>query len=448
MSNLSLTPISPDTPPRGRLRGLFWAGLLLLLVTVVSLAFLLQRQTAPPGQPDQQTADTRAAPAPPAAASALLPPPSAADFHVPTASDPGTAQLIARLFDESLSLNTRRQAALLLARSGSDEAVAALRSGLAQGPPYLKAAIGEGLGECTNAAAWDLLSDLAGHPEEIAARGAVRGLAARGDAEAVERLGKLLADPAAPLSVRTEAALALGDVRLPAALEVLTRAAKEIDDEAVLEFVLDGLGKRPFAETEDFIRGYLEAEGVPAELKAAAVEALGNAEGNVAPFLLNLLNHPEAELRAAAAWALTTVGAGDVGAQLAAFLKQEPDARVRTRLYQALANGGANQAGAVLALVQNESDPRARLAGLDFLAGSLRVPPDPAVVHFFVRSAVPELESTALRSSDPQSRLLSVIALSRAGTPEAGRALQAIAAQSADQKVVTAAQYALRGPRR
>jgi len=209
------------------------------------------------------------------------------------------------LFDNNSSLQLRRQAARALASSGTEQALAALKSGLTNNlPAGVKAAIAESLGDISIPEATALLHELANGKDETIARGAERGLAARGDADAANTLGTLLFNNQTPLSVRTEAALALGDVNLPAAQDLLTRAINEIHDEDVLESALDGMGRRPFSDTEEFFRNYLNSPNVSAANKVLAIEAVQDADGNVAPFLSNYVNNPNAEVRAAAKDAL------------------------------------------------------------------------------------------------------------------------------------------------
>ena len=154
-----------------------------------------------------------------------------------------------------------------------------------------------------------LLHELVNGKDETLARGAARGFAARGDADAVNTLGTLLFNDQTPLSVRTEAALALGDVNLPTAQDLLTRAVAQIHDEDVLESALDGLGRRPFSETEGFFRNYLNSPDVPADAKVLAIEAVRDADGdNVEPFLSNYLNDANPEVRAAAKDAVDFLG--------------------------------------------------------------------------------------------------------------------------------------------
>jgi hypothetical protein len=148
-------------------------------------------------------------------------------------TDPAVLELFHQLLRDSVPLKIRRQAIRSLAKSGSDQALLVLKTAMQKGTPYLRASIGEGLGECTHPEARGLLAELANDAEETAARGAIRGMARRGDAEAIDLLARILFDPYKPESVRTEAALALGDIPQPAALSLLARAANESQDDTI-----------------------------------------------------------------------------------------------------------------------------------------------------------------------------------------------------------------------
>jgi HEAT repeat protein len=319
-----------------------------------------------------------------------------------------------------------------------------LRAALKDGPPYLKAGIGESLGESPSPQAMPTLLDLVHDSDQTAARGAIRGLATRGDVDSAAALGKVLLDDHTPESVRAEAAFALGEVHQPVALAALTQAATESQDDSLTESVLEGLGKRPFSETQVFFRDYLETPGLSAEAKVAAVEALANSSGDAAPFLLNLAGDPDPEVRAAAAWSL--LGAGedtDLSESLISLLQKEPDATVRSRLYQALGNQETLEASAVLPLVQKETAPGARLEGLALLATACHSAPSEDGLAYFNQTAVPELKQTALSDQSPQNRLSSVTTLIQGGTPESMAALTEISHLSADPRVIEAAQTAL-----
>jgi hypothetical protein len=111
-------------------------------------------------------------------------------------------------------------------------------------------------------------------------------------------------------------------------------------------------------------------------------------------------------------------------------------------LYGALANQDAWEPGTVLKLAEQEADPGARLAAFDLLARSCRSGDagSEGVLAFFNRSAVPALKQSALGSESLQDQLSSVMTLRRAGTPASLTALEEIARQSTQPKVIEAAQ--------
>jgi HEAT repeat protein len=240
---------------------------------------------------------------------------STSKFSSP-AAEPETERLISVMSDKSASLQLRRDAARSLARIGTDNAMSALKAALAaNNPPYLKAAIAEGLGESPSPEARELLHDLLNGKDEITARAVARGLALRGDADAADMLGNALFNDQTPESVREEAARSLGDVDLSSALDLLTRAIAQIQDDDVRESVLDGLGRRPFSETEPFFRNYLNSPDVSPDLKVLAIEAITDAEGDVGPFLSSYLNDSNPDVRAAVKSALDFIGPGVTNAQ-------------------------------------------------------------------------------------------------------------------------------------
>jgi hypothetical protein len=358
------------------------------------------------------------------------------------AGDPLTT-LSAQLGNAALSAKARRQAARDLARNGSDESITALKRALPGAPAFLRTAIAESLGGSPNAQARPLLLELVDGRDEAAARGAVRGLGARGDAEAAEVLSNLLMNPAKSVNLRIEAANALAEVDQPASLAALSQAARQLSDPELVSAALEAIGQRPFAETQDFFRDYLSSPGLSSEAKVAALEALGNSTGDVAALLLKFTADPSAEVRAAAAWGLSaTESATDLGEQLAGLLKGESDSEVRLRLYEALAGQQKYDRAAVLPLVENEADPAARLAGLVLLGDWVRTAPTADVLGYFNQTAIPELKNTALHDPSPASRLTSVMTLRRAATPEAGQALQEIGRLSTDPRTAHAANSA------
>ena len=273
--------------------------------------------------------------------------------------------------------------------------------------------------------------------DQVAARGAISGLRRRGDDDSAAILGEVLFDPNRPASVRTAAALALGDFNQDAALQTLIRAGTELQDNTVMETILTALGKRPFAQTQDFFRNYLETPNLPPEMKVSALEALASGQGQSAPLLLKYAADPDSDVRDAALWALSTSDTATAfGPQLLDLLSQEKDSSVRARLYEALDNQQSVDVSSALALVQKESDPEARLAGLDLLSKNCASGASPDLLNYFNQTAVPELKNIALSGEDSQDRLTATATLGQAGTPEALAALQDIASRSTDPRVV------------
>jgi HEAT repeat protein len=442
MSGHPLPPQPPAPEPRGRKSRI---GTWVIGLSAVALGLFLSRpgnkarveKTAPQVVP--QTVDTANV----AEKSAKMEPATGVTSFADTNSS--EAQLVSQLLNASLPLKARRQAARALAKTGSDNSISALKTALREGPPSLKSAIGEALGESPHPEARGLLIDLINGTDAVAARGAIRGMAARGDAEATDILSNILFNDKKSASLRTEAALALGDVQQPMALSALVRATAEIQDPDILEQVLEGLGRKPFAETEKFFHDYLESPGLTTESKVAALEALGNTTGDISTLALKYATDPDPEVRAAAAWALSaTETQVNVAPQLLDLLKTETAPEVRGRLYEALGGQDNVDAGAVLAMVQKETDVTARQAGLGILAELCRSTTTPGLLEFFKQTAVPELENRALASTDLQERFNSIMSLRRAGLPESLAALQDIAQKSTDPKIIEAAQAGLR----
>jgi HEAT repeat protein len=286
---------------------LLWSTALLAgLLAMVVVASRFHSNSPPEPAPKETSSISNSSSAPHEAS------PARVLSHPAPAAASDTDQLIATLFDKSAPVQLRRRAARLLAKLGSDDAMAALRTALTNGsPPYLRVAVAEGLGQCPNPEALPMLHTLVTNQDQTMARGAVRGFALRNDAEAADTLGNLLFNDQTPLSVRTEAALGLGDVNISTAQDFLTNAVAKIHDEDVLESVLDGLGRRPFSETEDFFRSYLNSPDVAPNFKVLAINSLADTEGDVKPFLTNYLHDANASVRSAAASALDFVNSGD-----------------------------------------------------------------------------------------------------------------------------------------
>jgi HEAT repeat protein len=355
------------------------------------------------------------------------------------------ASLIRVLLDRSAQLNARRQAALELARVGSDETLAALREALAEAPAYVKAMIAEGLGESSHPEATALIQELLQSPDEVTARGAVRGLETRGTPEAVQTLQEVLLDESSPDSVRSEAALALGGISRPESLAALSRALGEVDDPDLQDCVLKGLARQPFAQTEEMFQGVLQNPWVEDEMKVAALEALGASGSEAQSFLLGYAADTNPELRSAALWALASIEEpADISSQLLNLLKQEKDPEARAGIYSALKSQENCDVLALLEHVRAETGSESRLTALNTLAGECRQGAPEEALQYFDQVAVPELQSRALNAPPPQERIQAVWALSLAETDASRAAVKDVASKSSDPKVVQAADIAQR----
>lgn len=415
--------------PAVRATLLIVTGLIVLGAVACSwLADRAARTTEPPssmtdGPPAVRgnVSPTPVAPPPPAVA--------AGDGNVPSpiAEREGW---IRTLRDGAQATEARIQAARRLAESADPAALAALQEVIRDGPDELCVAIAEALGQCPHPASASILLGLLADPREAVVCAAVRGLARQDSIPALGELSRLLDDATQALSVRCEAAAGLAGMKQPGAMEALGRAAMQIGDEAIQSQLLDSVANRPLDECREFFQNYLQAPHLSPDLKVTALEALGHTPGEVGAILVDYLGNPDSELRAAAAWALSTADEpGALAAQLMSALLSESDPAVRRRLYQALANQEQVDWQSVLPVVQREGDVIARLAGLDLLASLLgndllRNSPFDQQLAYFDQTVVPELQNAALVGRSSDLRQQAIIALGRAGTPAALEALQ------------------------
>src|SRR5687767_445713 len=349
-------------------------------------------------------------------------------------------QLAAQLLDRTHSLKIRRQAAWTLAKIRSPEAFAVLRQALADAPALLKTTIAEALGNFDMAGSRELLRMLLSSDNDTVARGAMRGWAILGDNEALQLLAEMLIDSQKGADLRTEAALSLSKVNSARAYQILVDSLNNIADREIATAIITGIGQRSFTETEPFFRIFLGRLDVPTELRVAALESLGEAEGNPVPLLLRHLESRDSRLRGASAWGLATIeNPPDVAPQLLKRLEGEGSADVRARIYQALENQSQMDVEQLLAVVFNDQAGSSRVAGLKLLASQVSRRNNQSLATEFDSVAVPQLEKLAINGADLQSRLISVMALKQARTPVALRALDRVAAQSAEPRIVSAA---------
>jgi HEAT repeat protein len=320
------------------------------------------------------------------------------------------------------------------------EALAALRQSLSNAPPELRATVAEALGNCADSQAGAILKELLNDENEDVIRGAIRGLAASGNRAAVDILSQLILSPKQSDGIRSEAALALGKIQGGDSLRTLVRLVSEVNDREIAEALLSGLGRLPIEQTQDFFQRYLASSETEVELRVAALEALGDSKSAAAPFLVKYLQSEEAEIRAAAAWAIANLDApGDVAGALVARLPNESEPEVRVRLYQALQNQEIFDIGGVTSIIATEQDLAARLAGYQLLAREVARAHDSALALQFDKLAVPRLAELAIKGANMNQRLNAVVALKQANTPAAIRALASISVQSGETKIVQAA---------
>jgi HEAT repeat protein len=354
--------------------------------------------------------------------------------------------LIKTLKDNSLPMSERKAAIQALAKLGTPEAIAALKDALTSGSDELRVAIAEGLGECASPECAAMLLGLLKDPSEAIAQAAIRGLAQLGSPEAVNALTQLLNDSLRSVDLRSEAALGLGNINGAGAMAALAQAATTLGDEDIVTQVLNAIGGRDFSETQSFFQKYM-GSAVSSDLRVAAIESLAQAKGDPTAFLASYLSDPDAEVRGSAAWAMSATDAtGNAGAQLLSSLQGEQDPDVRRRLYQALENQGSFDTSTALALVQQETDPAARVAGMDLLAKTLRDNPTTDLQNYFDQTAAPALKNLALTGETSQERMAAVIALTRASTPSAMSALQDLAQQATDPRVKESAARIVANP--
>jgi HEAT repeat protein len=350
------------------------------------------------------------------------------------------SSLMAYLLDPLQPLKIRRDAAWQIAKIGSDEALTVLRQALLNAPPLLKATIAEALGHSKNSQAGALIAALLRDSDEVVIRGAIRGLAAIGDDQSVKLIAEIMRDSRRHSDLRTAAAIALGQVNDPAANQLLIQLAQGTQDREILTAALTGLGQQSFNQTEKFFRSFLASNNVGAEMRALALEALGQGTRDAAPLILGFLQADESTVRAAAAWAIANLDeAGTVAPPLINQLSREAEPEVRTRIYQALANQESMDASRLLPVVLNDGDPTAQVAGFNLLAARVGLGNDPWLAGQFDELVIPRLAGLAIDGKDLTTRLSAVIALRQARTNEAMQTLAAIAARSGDAKVVQAA---------
>lgn len=354
-------------------------------------------------------------------------------------------ETIAFFTDESIDLRDRRFHAYRLAREGTPEAIAALLKVLHSAPPEHKAYMAGLIGKTGNPAAKDWLRPLLTDPDETVVRAAVRGMGLLESNEVAGELAAILLDGDRSEAVRVEAAVALGAMGSTASTEALVAAFSEMPSEEVAAEILSGLGQARYYQVAPVFEAFIASEEAPVELRAVAVEALSESSSDAIPYLVEVArSHGEPDLRASAAWAISTHGsAGYLGPGLMEMTEKEPEAEVRRRLYEAMLTQSALPADRVLSAAMKESDPAARIAGFNAVGHAARIRPGSTEAAAFDTGIIPELLRTAEQPESLNLRMRAVFALRRANTPAAREALETLSHCDTPQ-ISTAAKNGLR----
>ena len=353
-------------------------------------------------------------------------------------------ELLSILSDRDASPEVHRRAAWSLAKNGSEEILNKLEKVLLTEDVSgrLKASIVEGLGYSSEPRAKEILLSALEDEDDIVVRGAIRGLSAIGDEDAISTFSHIVNSTDVSENVIAEAAIGLGKIEGPDAYKALISVyhnAEEANNDVLKNDIIAALGHRDIAETGEFFQKLLDESASDPSLRLAAIEAIEDARGNTTSFLLNTLNDEDSEVRAEAAWALALAEEpGDIAGTLQSQLTIEEDAEVRKRLYQALGNQENADIEAIAGYVYEEPDMAARLAGYDLLAKNMGSSEKAGIEAQFEKTAISELQGIALSDEGLDFKLSAVTTLKRAGTVDALRALEDIAAKSLDTRVVEA----------
>ena len=355
-------------------------------------------------------------------------------------------ETIARFLDEKTDIEKRRIYAYRLARAGTPEAMAALSSVFQTAGPEHKAFMLQLIGSTRNPAVKDWLWQWLTDTDIRVVMAAIRGLSMMGGTDVTEKLVALLRDSKQPDQLRIEAALGLGNVGTPEAAEMLTKALLETMETEVGVQILDALGRFPFETVEGTFKQFLSAPGVPAEKRVVAVEALAYSSVGAVPFLLGFAeNDADADVRASAAWAISTHGRyRDIAPMLTDMVEAEPDEDVRRRLYEALLPQSGIPAERLLPSVLDEEDIAARVAGFNALANAASQISSETFTATFDQQIVPELLQIAMADNSVNIRMRAVFALRRAQTDASQAALAEIAKHCSNSQIAEAARHGLK----
>lgn len=161
-------------------------------------------------------------------------------------------------------------------------------------------------------------------------------------------------------------------------------------------------------------------------------------------FLVAFLANADPQVRTLAAWGLVSgEEANDRQREILDFVQKERDPEVRVALYRFLHGQRSINASTLVELVKQEDDLQTWLAGCDLLAEAIREGAGKEAAGYFNQTIVPELKTNAVNGKDLHCKVAAIIALRRAGTGEALKALREIMRTSEDEQVVDAASSAV-----
>lgn len=346
-------------------------------------------------------------------------------------------ELIARLLNESASLDIRKLDAWRLAVLGTPNARLALLSLLENGSDAMRAIVAEMLGHGRWADIPELLAPLFQEHNLKISRGAVSGLILHGGAKSMEILRDLLLNETTDEAIKRYTAYRLGNVQTAAALETLKTAISMPSlSEETFRHIAVSLGKFPFQQTSGIFRQIMDNPRLSSELKTDAAESLIQAGKASLPFLREIsAANADPEVRASAAWAAGAhPNTGHLGRQFADLLQSEAHDDVRRRLYESMMRQTDIPADTLLDRALTETKTATRVAAANMLAMALQQPGTGAAVqHRYDQKIVPQLLATALSDESINLRYRAVFALTRAGTETAAAALRTIEQQGDPQ---------------
>jgi HEAT repeat protein len=353
-------------------------------------------------------------------------------------------QSIARFLDGRVEMSERRLLAYRLARADSSKSLAALVEVFQSAPAVDKAFMAQLLGTSGMGAVKPLLLPLVDSKDDGVAIAAIRGLCALGGEDVESIAAAVIRDARRSDALRAAAAGGLGALGTSRSLEALTSALRAPSSEPIETALLESLGKFDFPRVSSLFGDYIADPRRTSEQRAAAVEALQDSSTESIPFLLDLARrNPEAEVRASAAWTISTHNEiHDLAPVLVALALAEKDPDVRRRLYEAMWPQTEIPAERLLPLVEAERDIAARVAGCNALGAAAFQQPHSETARVFDDRIVPELRRIATSPNSLNIQMRSVFALRRAKSEKAREALVEIA-HNARPQIATAAKNGL-----